>query len=175
MKHLIIILVLVLSLVSCQDDLPCYVYNPDEVLITDAVDSELILDIVNDIRTFGYELDSEPDKFTTSMLNELTWDENLYKAAQLQSTYMYETENFDHFWCDGTTPNDRILLFSEGYIVAENIGWGYGDNTERIINAWLNSDGHRKNMLKKEFNVIGVANKGGNWTMVLGYKRNLSN
>lgn len=163
MKKILFILLITMSFVSCVDELPCYVYNPNQELITDKVDSILMLELVNQART-------------NEGLNSVSWDNTLYKAAQLQSSYMFETNNNDHYWCDGTTPNDRAILVGFNGIVGENIAWGYETET-RVFDGdgdgkkgWMNSEGHRKNILKEEFNVIGVAKKGNKWTMVLGYK-----
>lgn len=40
--------------------------------------------------------------------------------------------------------------------VAENIAWGQADAAE-AIDSWMNSPGHRANMLSEEYTEIGVA------------------
>ena len=37
----------------------------------------------------------------------------------------------------------------------ENIAWGQ-KSPEQVMNAWMNSDGHRANILNKNFKNIGV-------------------
>lgn len=179
MKNLTLLLIISIFVISCQDELPVHIINPSENLITDNVDSTLILNLVNDIRTIGYHLDNETDTgiwidTCNENIGKLVWNDNLYKAAQLQSIHMAKTGEFAHVWSDGTTPNDRARMFNIKISVGENIAWGYFD-AEKVINGrndgkgWINSETHRNNMLNKEFNIIGVAAKDGFWTMVLGY------
>jgi uncharacterized protein YkwD len=84
---------------------------------------------------------------------------------------MFNTGEFAHIWKDGTSPTDRLQMITTiNYSpIGENIAHGYTDE-KSVINAWFNSDGHRKNMLNNGFNIIAVARKGNYWTMVLGYK-----
>ncbi len=47
--------------------------------------------------------------------------------------------------------------------VAENIAWGYSSSTS-VVNAWMNSSGHRANILNSNYQDIGCAyNSVGNW------------
>lgn len=40
--------------------------------------------------------------------------------------------------------------------VGENIAWGQAD-VDEVINSWMNSPGHRANMLSSEYTELGVA------------------
>lgn len=71
------------------------------------------------------------------------------------------TEVFDHTRPDGTS---AFTAFEEGGFIlgknarrrAENIAYGYSSAAE-VVEAWKNSTtGHRENMLREEFNIIGV-------------------
>lgn len=64
---------------------------------------------------------------------------------------------FDHVRPDGSDPLDYVI--SLGYQAAgENIAMSYGmnDTPERVMNGWMNSEGHRANILSPDFAYIGV-------------------
>eukprot|EP00551_Chaetoceros_affinis_P002062 CAMPEP_0203661362 /NCGR_PEP_ID=MMETSP0088-20131115/59571_1 /ASSEMBLY_ACC=CAM_ASM_001087 /TAXON_ID=426623 /ORGANISM="Chaetoceros affinis, Strain CCMP159" /LENGTH=376 /DNA_ID=CAMNT_0050524031 /DNA_START=60 /DNA_END=1190 /DNA_ORIENTATION=+ len=77
---------------------------------------------------------------------------------------------FSHTGSDGSQPWDRLT--TQGYTwsgVAENIAFGQTTVTQ-VMNAWMNSPGHRANILNSGYYHFGVAwdtttNK---WTQVFG-------
>ncbi|MBQ7755916.1 MAG: CAP domain-containing protein [Oscillospiraceae bacterium] len=87
------------------------------------------------------------------------------------------TELFSHTRPDGTSWS---TAFDEGGFTlggncggrAENIAYGYS-SAAAVVEAWKNSSGHRANMLKSSFNVIGIGfvNDGGvyYWTQEFAY------
>jgi uncharacterized protein YkwD len=169
MKNLLFLLMIV-SLFSCNQD----EVIPEEVVLgeitSDKIDEVEILRLVNQIRTFGYELESDTNKFITSSLKPLVWDEKLFKASQIQSTYMFETNHYSHDWTDGTGLAKRLLMVECYYRpAAENIAKGHRNEAE-VIKGWLNSKPHRESMLTGVFNSVAVSKRGIYWTMVLGYK-----
>lgn len=87
----------------------------------------------------------------------LTADDRLNRAAEGHSEDMAELNFFSHSGRDGSRAGDRIE--DEGYTGwrtwGENIA--AGQNTpEQVVNAWINSSGHRANMLNSNFEEIGV-------------------
>lgn len=64
---------------------------------------------------------------------------------------------FAHQRPDGSNPLDYVI--SLGYWTAgENIAMSYGmnDTPERVMEGWMNSEGHRANILDPDFAYIGV-------------------
>lgn len=63
------------------------------------------------------------------------------------------------------------------YVKGENIYWaiGYPNVAASAMNSWMNSDGHRANILNDSFTSIGVANCGTTWVQVFGATSNTSN
>ena len=67
-----------------------------------------------------------------------------------------------HRDADGLSPGDRVTKFYPGIIggVGENIASNYGDTekkvAENLMKAWMKSPGHRANILKSAYNIIGV-------------------
>ncbi|MGI5205161.1 CAP domain-containing protein [Spirillospora sp. CA-108201] len=102
----------------------------------------------------------------------LTVDSRLQAAAQGHSEDMVARNFFDHTDPSGGNPGDRIT--AAGYrwsTYGENIA--YGQRTPAaVMSAWMNSSGHRANILNCRFRNIGVgvALKSGTpyWTQNFG-------
>jgi uncharacterized protein YkwD len=80
----------------------------------------------------------------------------LVRAAQTFAELMGTLNFFDHNSPDGSTPGQRIT--QTGYqwrTWGENIAYGY-TTAEQVMQGWINSPGHRANILNKNFNEIGV-------------------
>lgn len=84
-------------------------------------------------------------------------DTKLTKAAQIRSEEIIEV--FDHVRPNGEYFNDvlsEVGLDPYGYGLGENIAEGY-PTPETVMTGWMNSQGHRENILKPEFRYLGVA------------------
>ena len=83
-------------------------------------------------------------------------DSRLVSAATGHSADMAANDFFSHEGSDGSLPWDRML--AEGYSYSragENIAAGY-PTPESAVNAWMNSQGHRNNILNCAFTETGV-------------------
>ena len=87
----------------------------------------------------------------------------LRKAALGQSADMVANGYFDHTSLDGDTFVDRILgagyaKKTDGWTLGENLAWGTGDlsTPQGVMNAWMNSSGHKANILKKAYREVGI-------------------
>ncbi|MEV4193443.1 CAP domain-containing protein, partial [Streptomyces toxytricini] len=93
-------------------------------------------------------------------------DAQLRKAAQRHSEDMASRNFFSHTAPDGSDPGERTT--AAGYRWAtygENIARGQS-TAESVMNSWMNSDGHRANILNCSFKDIGVGlhqGPGGPW------------
>jgi uncharacterized protein YkwD len=85
----------------------------------------------------------------------LTTDAKLRTVARAHSTDMSARNYFSHTSPDGVTFAVRIR--STGYTLgsAENIAWGYRSAAD-VVNGWMNSPGHRRNILNCAYNRVGV-------------------
>lgn len=89
-------------------------------------------------------------------LSALTWSDEASKSARLHSEDMAKNNYFSHTGLDGSTPFDRMKAQGISYKSAgENIIGGYG-NAMHSYNGWVNSSGHRTNLLNSSFNHLGV-------------------
>nr|WP_238341688.1 CAP domain-containing protein [Actinopolymorpha rutila] len=100
-------------------------------------------------------------------------DDRLRSVAHAHSYDMAARNYFGHNTPDGRTPWDRIRAAGYGAPAAENIARGQ-QTPQDVTRAWLNSEGHRKNMLDCRIKAIGVGTHIGSggpwWTQDFGYR-----
>lgn len=97
----------------------------------------------------------------------------LTDAAQEHSADMAEHENMSHTGSDGSTPSDRISAAGYNWrSYGENVAYGYSSPSS-VMKGWMDSPGHRRNMLDCSFKEIGVglAQPGSYWTQDFGASR----
>ena len=69
---------------------------------------------------------------------------------------MINRDFFSHNTPDGKTPFDRMKAAGISYVAAgENIAAGQS-SPQSVMESWLNSPGHRKNILNPNFEYIGI-------------------
>ncbi|MFJ8187393.1 CAP domain-containing protein [Streptomyces sp. NPDC096105] len=106
-------------------------------------------------------------------LPPLSRDPLLTTAAQAHSADMVARDFYAHTAPDGGKPWDRAAAAgSRCRAVGENIACGQRSAAE-VVRGWMNSPGHRANILKPEFTHIGVGFAGGGragtyWTQLFG-------
>ena len=101
-----------------------------------------------------------------SGLQPLTLDADLCRFARVKSQDMHDNRYFDHNSPTYGSPFDMMRSFGITYASAgENIAMGYS-TPEAVVSAWMNSDGHRANILSTKFALLGVGYvaDGGYWT-----------
>jgi len=107
---------------------------------------------INEIRTDG-------------ALDPLEFDDDIAERARTYSHDMGEREYFSHTSPEGETPADR---FGDRYpgecrAVGENLamvsaggGADAGTIADRIVDGWMDSEGHRENILTAEWESQGI-------------------
>jgi uncharacterized protein YkwD len=95
-------------------------------------------------------------------LRRLQHHDRLAVLARDYSEKMARLGFFSHTGADGSTLEDRVRKENIGYAaVAENLHQnnGYDDPVPVAIRGWLNSPGHRRNMLGSQYthSAVGVA------------------
>src|SRR3954449_8834341 len=101
-------------------------------------------------------------------LGALKPDRLLQRAALEHGGDMVDHQYFAHEGRDGSAPAGRIR--STGYLsggawrIGENLAWGTGDlaTPRAIMAAWMNSPGHRANILQPQYREIGFGVIAGN-------------
>lgn len=101
-------------------------------------------------------------------LAALKVDTALSKVAREKSLDMSKNGYFSHTSPTYGSPFDMMKQFGVSYQYAgENIAMGQR-TPEEVVQAWMNSEGHRKNILSANFNYIGVGyvESGDYWTQM---------
>ncbi len=135
---------------------------------------------------------TDPSVFETAMLEEvnrlrqsgcqcgddyfppvpaLRWDARLAKAARAHAADMKSSNRMSHTGSDGSTIGQRARRAGYAWsMIGENVAWGYSD-IPSVVEGWKNSDGHCRNMMKKEYVHLGAAQYGVYWVQEFGVPR----
>ncbi|WP_413467440.1 CAP domain-containing protein [Metabacillus niabensis] len=101
-------------------------------------------------------------------LPALKADTQLSGVAQKKSEDMRQNNYFSHTSPTYGSPFDMMRDFGVTYKTAgENIAQGQR-SAQEVVQAWMNSEGHRKNILSKDFTHIGIGydSNGHHWTQM---------
>lgn len=101
-------------------------------------------------------------------LPALIGDAQLSSVALKKSQDMKANNYFSHTSPTYGSPFDMMRDFGVSYKTAgENIAQGQR-TAQEVVQAWMNSEGHRKNILSKDFTHIGVGHEqsGNHWTQM---------
>lgn len=105
-------------------------------------------------------------------LNKFVYDWELSRVARYKSQDMRDNNYFSHTSPIYGSPFEMMKNFGISYKSAgENIARGQ-KTPQSVVDAWMNSKGHRENILKPSYNTIGVGYvKDGNyWTQMFREK-----
>lgn len=120
------------------------ILNPNQNNEVKSLDSDEILNIVNQKR-IEYNL------------GILTKNENLQAAAQAKADYLMAEQLFSHTGKNGEPFSTWVKQYNYKYIrIGENLAIFF-ENNEKIVQAWLNSENHRKNILNPDYKETGLA------------------
>ncbi len=101
----------------------------------------------------------------------VTADPALAAVARAHSADMRDRDYFSHTSPEGLSPFDRAEQAGVDYSRAENIAFGQAD-AAAVMEAWLESPGHRANILDCELTKLGVGVAEGTggpwWTQLFG-------
>jgi uncharacterized protein YkwD len=89
-------------------------------------------------------------------LDPLKPNAKLFAAARARAANMAKQEKLEHD-LDGKGVAERVA--DAGYEpagVAENIGWNFA-TPKGAVEGWMNSEGHRANLLGKDYTEVGLA------------------
>lgn len=124
-------------------------------------------------RTASEVVDLTNRERTRHGLPPLAVDPLLTTAAQAHSADMIARAFYSHTAPDGSQPWDRAAAAgSRRRSIGENIACGQRSPAE-VVDGWMNSPGHRANILKPGFTHIGIGFAGGGtagtyWTQLFG-------
>lgn len=90
-------------------------------------------------------------------ISPLTYNEQLSEAAGKKAQDMFIKNYWAHFGPNGTTPWQFIIGSSYQYEFAgENLAKNFMFS-QGVIDAWMNSQSHKENLLRKDYKDVGFA------------------
>ena len=130
------------------------VKNPDLIYPGDVL---AIPETASSVRAYEQEVvrlvNAERAKYA---LPALTEDWELSRVARYKSQDMHDNRYFAHNSPTYGTPFQMIRAFGLSYRAAgENIAMGY-QTPAAVVAGWMNSEGHRANILSSSYTKIGV-------------------
>lgn len=134
---------------------------PGDILNIPSIDSNIlnyeneVIRLVNEIRI-------------KNGLNKLETDWQLSRVARYKSQDMKDNNYFSHTSPVYGSPFEMIKNFGISFRSAgENIAKGYS-TPQAVVNGWMNSSGHRANILNSYYTRIGVGyvSEGKYWTQM---------
>ncbi len=95
-------------------------------------------------------------------LPELIYNDRLTKSARLKVEDMILNQYFEHESPTGVTVSDLGNQVGYAYVtMGENLAMGEFTDNQDVVMAWMDSPGHRANILQNKYKEIGVfARKG---------------
>ena len=146
--------------------------NNDEHKIPPISDSDIVayLDAINQARSKNQDCGSYG---YFPAVNPLIWSDTLYKASYEHIQDLVETETFSHTgsgtksdWTGtklgkASSVKERIENYNYKWsAIGENIAAGTFTNTaQKVVQQWLDSDGHCANLMSDFFTEVGMAMK----------------
>jgi uncharacterized protein YkwD len=124
--------------------------TPDPLPIQNSGNINGPLTIANVVAATNYER-------TSRGLSALTISNELNHSAEEKVNDMFAKQYFEHVSPSGVTLDQ--LIAKTGYqfvIIGENLAYGNFTTAEDVVTAWMNSPGHRANILNKEYSEIGI-------------------
>lgn len=120
------------------------------------------LSLVNQQRTAGCTCGS------TRMppVAALRLNDQLRAAAQAHANDMAAMRKMQHTGSDGSNVSARVSRAGFDWsAVAENIAWNQR-SVEAVVNAWINSEGHCKNLMSERYQFMGFGETEWYWAQV---------
>jgi uncharacterized protein YkwD len=97
-------------------------------------------------------------------LPELKENTALEESALAKANDMFKNQYFEHTSPEGISSGDLVQSFGYEYIVTgENLILGNFKNEAELVESWMNSPGHRENILNSRYTDIGISVVQGNY------------
>ena len=130
------------------------------------IDKKQLLFLVNEARSKGCNCGNQH----MQPAGPVKWDDQLEDAAMKHSRDMDRNHFMRHDGSDGSSFSTRISKSGFKWTsCAENIADGY-ETEQEVVEGWLNSPMHCKNLMNPRYEYMGVARSGNYWTQDFGSK-----
>ncbi len=107
------------------------------------------------------ETNNQRAKFNENTLLE---NEKLNEVAIIKLDDMFEKQYFAHVSPEGEGVGDIAKTINYNFLlIGDNLAMGLYRDDEDVVSAWMNSPGHRTNILNSKYQEIGVAAREGEY------------
>jgi uncharacterized protein YkwD len=90
-------------------------------------------------------------------IHPLRWDDRVADVARKHSEDLINRNYFSHTSPEGKQPWDRMAENNVDCLAGENIIRAYVfDDAKIIVESWMDSEGHRKNILNSKYDKTGI-------------------
>jgi len=119
--------------------------------------NKVTVPLYTEVKTIEYQVVQLVNKERSKYgLKPLTANWQLARVARMKSQDMRDRRYFSHTSPTYGSPFNMMKAFNISYSAAgENIAAGQ-PTAQQVMNGWMNSPGHRKNILSPQFTEIGV-------------------
>lgn len=117
----------------------------------------------------GYSMPANLERIVFEFVNQkraenglppLVWSERAAEVARFHSANMATNSFFGHAGLDGKRVDDRAdqMGLRNWRMIGENIAYnrGYSEPAARVVESWMRSPGHRKNILNSRWKETGI-------------------
>jgi uncharacterized protein YkwD len=143
---------------------PIVVSNPILVIQSNPVTepTEPEVRIVNNYYNDSQILSATNLERENASLEPLLPNQILDQVAVLRADDLFTNQYFQHDSPDGLSAADLAKDLDYDYLlIGENLALGNFDNEQDIVSSWMESPGHRENILNAKYKELGVAVKEG--------------
>lgn len=142
--------------VSYNANHPTSILIAEKELVTSAAPNKS--DLIDSSRILSY---TNIERIAKS-LKPLTQDSVLDAIALARADDLFTNQYFEHESPDGKSASDVAKQLGYDYLlIGENLALGDFGSDQGIVTAWMNSPGHRANILNDKYDELGVAVKTG--------------
>lgn len=99
--------------------------------------------------------------------NAVVENRRLSRAALDHAEDMVRNDYFSHDGQNGSSFSDRARAAGYNCAAAENIASGQRSEAD-VVTAWMNSSGHRRNILLGDATEFGIGRVGNMWVLMMG-------
>jgi uncharacterized protein YkwD len=127
---------------------------------------DIVIPNVNttDLTKAGIIKETNRNRVEIGQVPPLIENTKLDMSAQKKIVDMFAKQYFEHISPSGVGVSDLASEVNYEYIlVGENLALGNFKNNASLLDAWMNSPGHRANILNKNYTEIGIAVGQGNF------------
>ncbi|MGI9118015.1 MAG: CAP domain-containing protein [Minisyncoccia bacterium] len=128
--------------------------GPLQTFISETLNNNTVQEGAVTVETIIYNTNKQRNQQGKPNLHE---NQTLDRTAYVKAKDMLDRQYFEHISPSGKGVGELVTYVGYDYItVGENLALGNFANSTEIVDAWMNSPGHRANILNDNYTELGV-------------------